>query len=73
VAARTAPLFSIRTGNHMVIAHYDFGIPSFPMAAIVIDDFGTEWELLPADAPRCLLKWPTIFAALDFLYSEEVH
>ncbi|MGS0976162.1 hypothetical protein [Burkholderia glumae] len=52
--------------------HYDFGIRPLVMAAVVIDDFGTEWDLLP-DVPRRLVHWPTIFAALDFLDSGEPH
>ncbi|AJW99767.1 hypothetical protein BM43_3033 [Burkholderia gladioli] len=57
----------------MVTHHFAQGIPSLHMAGVVIDDFGTEIHLLPLDAPRWLLNWPTIFAALDFLDSEEVH
>lgn len=57
----------------MVTRHFAGEVRSLPMAGVVIDDFGTEIHLLPLDAPRWLLHWPTIFAALDFLDSEEVH
>ncbi len=57
----------------MVTYHYDFGIRALVMAGVVIDDFGTEWDLLPDDAPRSLRNYGPIRAAVTFLNSGEAH
>ncbi|WP_171907316.1 hypothetical protein [Burkholderia plantarii] len=57
----------------MVTYHYDFGIRALVMVGVVIDDFGTEWDLLPDGVPRSMLNVMPLLAAVAFLDSGEAH